>query len=424
MIRAQTSLPFHPLTILVDPPDILVGRVDIESYAAFPEDGVALLKQLQAGMSLQKAQTWYLEQYGEAIDMADFIETLRELHFLQEEGEEIGRVSSASAFWQRVGQAAFAPFAWLIYGGIVGMSIFVMIALPYLRPANGNIFFTPYISLLELGLFCGQFPGMLFHEGFHMLAGLRLGIPSRLRIGRRLYFLVFETRLSGLWSVPRRQRYLPFLAGMLGDVLWFSVMTIMAGIFYTSGVPFSPGSFFRAMAFLTMLRLIWQFYFYLETDIYYVLTTALHCVNLQQTTRQFLLQRLSRLLAWKSALVDEDQWNPRDRQLAPWYAPLFLGGYLFSTATLLFIGVPVGWQFLQAVVAQLFSQAVFTSLFWNTLLFLGINVFQVGLLAFLVFRDIRQARMQARQKKLRMQAIYEPGRTDREANEASSSYTR
>lgn len=175
---------------------------------------------------------------------------------------------------------------------------------------------------------------------------------------------------------------------------------------------------------LTILRLIWQFYFYLETDIYYVLTTALRCVNLQQTTRQFLLQRLFRLIGWQRTPVEEEQWNPRDRQLAPWYAPFFLGGYLFSTATILFIGVPIGWQFLQAIGAQLFGPAVFTSLSWNTLLFLGINVFQVGLLTFLVFRDIRLARLQARERQRRMQAAYRPGLTDEEANRLSSSSTR
>lgn len=401
MIHTETSLTFHPLTILDDPPDIMVGRMDIESYAAFPEDGAALIQQLQAGMSLQAAKAWYQEQYGETLDLADFIETLQDLRFLREEGEEAGVVPAPSAFWQWAGRAAFSFPAWLLYSAIIGFSLYLMFRFSYLRPADNNIFFTPYISLLELGLFLGQFPGMLFHEGFHVLAGLRLGIPSRLSIGRRFYFLVFETHLNGLWSVPHQKRYLPYLAGMLGDVLWFSILTILASILYTPGAPFSLGSFFRAMAFLTTLRLIWQFYFYLQTDLYYVFTNALRCVDLQQTTGQFLFNRLYRLVGWRRRIVDEEQWNPRDRQVARWYMPFFLAGYIFSTATLILVGVPIAWQLLNLVVVQLFSHTALTASFWNIVLFLALNGLQLALIVILAVKEYRKAWMQAKARKLR-----------------------
>jgi len=400
MTNTETSLTFHPLTILADPPDIMVGRMDIGSYAAFPEDGVELLKQLQTGMHLQAAEVWYQEQYGESLDLADFIETLRDLQFLQEEGEEVGKVLAPSVFWQWVGRAAFSIPAWILYIGIISICLYLMIRLPYLRPSNNNIVFTPYISLLELGLFFGQFPGILFHESFHMLAGRRLGIPTRLSIGRRFYFLVFETHLDGLWSVPRRKRYLPFLAGILGDVLWFSILTILASQTYTPAVPFSFGAFLRAMALLTALRLVWQFYFYLQTDLYYVFINALRCVNLQQTTRQFLFNCFYRLVGWQTRIVDEEQWNPRDRQVVRWYIPFFLGGYLFSTVIFLFVGVPVALQLLQLVATQLFTHAALTTSFWNVILFLVLNGVQFGLIVGLVIMECRKAWIRAKKKKL------------------------
>jgi len=313
----ETPLSFHPLTILADPPDLLVGRTDIESYAAFPEDGIALLKQLQAGMSPHMAETWYQEQYGETLDVADFIATLRDLQFLQEEGEEAGVAPTPSAFWQWMGRAAFSPPAWLLYSVTVGFCLFLMLRFDYLRPANSNLFFTPYISLLELGLFFGQFPGLFFHESFHMLAGLRLGLPARLRIGRRYYFLVFETHLTGLWGVPRRKRYLPFLAGMLGDVLWVCLMTILASLIYTPAMPFSFGAFLRAMAFLTVLRLLWQFYFYLQTDLYHVFTNALRCINLQHVFHNEKVPQIltRKVITWGIASFSCHKGMGRDRAL-------------------------------------------------------------------------------------------------------------
>jgi len=395
-MSTETSLVFHPLTILNDPPDSMVGRADIESYAAFPEDGVALLKQLQAGMSPQAAEAWYQQQFGESLDLADFIATLRDLQFLQEEGEEVGTMPTLSAFWQWIGRAAFSPPAWLLYGAVMCLCLYLMLHFSYLRPVASNVFFTPYISLLELGLFFGQFPGIFFHESFHVLAGLRLGIPSRLSIGRRFSFVVFETHLNGLWNVPRQKRYLPFLAGMLGDVLWFSLMTILASLTF----PSPASDFLRAMAFLTTLRLIWQFYFYLQTDLYYVFTTAFRCVNLQQTTRQLVLNSFYRLVRWKTRIIDEEQWNPRDRQIARWYALFFLGGYFFSTATALFVGMPITFQFLRLAIVQTFNNVVFTPGFWNSFIFLVLNGLQFGLIISLIIKECWQTWGQARERKL------------------------
>jgi hypothetical protein len=395
-MSTETSLAFHPLTILEEPPDSMVGRVDIESYAAFPEDGVALLKHLQAGMSPQAAEAWYQQQFGESLDIADFIATLRDLQFLQEEGEEVGMVPTPSAFWQWIGRAAFSPPAWLLYSAIMSLCVYLMLRFPSLRPVSSHLFFTSYISLIELGLFFGQIPGIFFHEGFHALAGLRLGIPARLSIGRRFYFLVFETHLNGLWSVPRQRRYLPFLAGMLGDVLWFSLMTILARLTFPS--PLS--AFALAMAFLTILRLIWQFYFYLQTDIYYVFTTALRCVDLQQTTRQLVLNGFYRLVGWKTRIIDEDQWHPRDQQVARWYALFFLGGYFFSTTTLLFVGVPTTFQFLRLAIVQLLNNTAFTPGFWNIVVFLTLNGLQLGLVLYLIIKGRWQGRKQAREREL------------------------
>src|SRR5215813_14706271 len=68
----------------------------------------------------------------------------------------------------------------------------------------------------------------LVHEGYHALAGRRLGLNSTLRIGHRFIYVVFETSLDGLVAVPRRQRYLPMLAGMLTDVVALAALILAA----------------------------------------------------------------------------------------------------------------------------------------------------------------------------------------------------
>lgn len=396
----DTKLLFYPLTFVPDAPDVIIGRKDIDSYAAFPEDGAELLKQLQAGNTVEAAITWYQERYGETLDIADFLETLRDLQFLRENGEaEQGApVKQASPFWFWLGRAAFSPVAWLIYAALFLYSLWQMIRLPYLLPSYHNVFFSPYLVVLELGLFFGQFPGLLFHECYHILAGKRLGVSSRLGVGRRLYFLVFETHLDGLWSVPRKARYLPFLAGMVGDVLWFSMLVIIASFAYTPGNPYTfPGAFCLALALSTVLRFVWQFYFYLQTDIYYVFCNAFRCVDLQQTTWQYIWNRIYRLFRWKDKLQDEEEWHPRDKQVARWYSLFFGAGYLFSIGTLLLIGIPTAIQIFTRIL-HLILLHTFNTDFWDACVFISLNAIQVIVLA-LVF--LREYRARNRERRLR-----------------------
>ncbi len=399
---ADSLLSFYPLTFVADTPDVIVGRKDIDSYAAFPEDGAELLKQLQAGSRPEEAASWYQDRYGETINMADFLETLHDLQFLREDGEEVSATLPAqpSTLWQRLGQALFSPVAWLIYAAIFGYCLFLMLHFPYLLPNYRNIFFSPYLVILELGLYFGQFPGILFHESYHMLAGKRLGISSRLGVGRRLYILVFETYLDGLWSVPRKNRYLPFLAGMLGDTLWFSLLMIIASLTYNPAQPFSfPGAFCLALAFSTVLRFIWQFYFYLETDIYYVFTNAFRCVDLQQTTRQYLWNRFYRLLGRADKIQDEEEWHPRDRQVARWYGFFFAAGYLFTLGTLFLAGIPTAVRIFTGVVQHIAVHNTLDAGFWDACVFLFLNVLQLAVVAAVFLRE-----QQVRRRKKRVAA--------------------
>ncbi len=390
-VISDSSLKFYPLTFVPDEPDVVIGRMDIDSFATFPEDGAELLKKLQAGMAFQEAAEWYERQYGEPIDIADFLETLRDLQFLREGAEaDAPLVPAKTVSWQWLGKAMFSPVAWIIYALMIGYCGYLMLRFPYLRLSYSHIFFSPYFTVIELVLFFAQFPGILFHEGFHMLAGQRLGIPSRMGIGRRLYFIVFETHLTGLWSVPRKARYLPFLAGMLGDVLWMTILIILASFTYNPAVPYSfPGLLFLGLAFATMLRFIWQFYFYLQTDLYYVVTNAFRCVDLQQTTRRYILNRFNRLLGRTNKIEDEELWYPRDRQVARWYAPFFAAGYLFSTLTFLFLALPVAIRFLSGVAAHLFLSTSFSPDFWDSSIFLLLNVLQFVVVVYIFIRERR-----------------------------------
>jgi hypothetical protein len=45
------------------------------------------------------------------------------------------------------------------------------------------------------------------HELAHLAAARSLGVPARIGLSTRLFYLVAQTDVSGIWAAPRRARY-------------------------------------------------------------------------------------------------------------------------------------------------------------------------------------------------------------------------
>ena len=355
-MKNTSSLTFHQLSILHDGQSTMVGRPDKESYAYFPEDAVALLQQLQQGMCPDQAEIWYKQQYGEEVDIEDFLMTLRDLQFIREANDEDSpqKINTSAIFLQKLGKTIFSPFAFIVYFTLFVICLYAIFRFPALVPNRQDIFFSPSLILIEVTLLLFQILAVLFHESFHVLASRRIGIPTTITVGHRLGTLTLETSLTNLWSIPRRSRYLPLLAGMLADIIIFSICIEIAWISMPSAKTVSPlGTFCLAAAYTTLLRLAWQFLFYLRTDLYYVIATALGCVDLQNTTRAYIRNLFYLLLRRVDKLEDATQWHPRDRQVVRLYMPIYLVGYGISLGLLLFVGAPLTIQFLSIMLTYL-----------------------------------------------------------------------
>jgi hypothetical protein len=139
------------------------------------------------------------------------------------------------------------------------------------------------------------------------------------------------------------------LAGMVADVLVFSMLTLAADLTRRpDGRLSTTGGICLALAFGTVLRFCWQFYFYLRTDIYHVICVVLGCIDLHGTAREVLANRVDRLRR-RPARFDESRWHPRDRRAARWYSWLLPVGHVFSIGVLVVAAVPVAYRFLSGV---------------------------------------------------------------------------
>jgi hypothetical protein len=387
-ITVGTTVRLQPLTYVDEGDEVMVGRPDTGSYGAFPPEGAELLRALESGGTLESGARRWHDQTGETLDVPDFLDVLTNLGFVV--GDNEIRVERQPVRWQRLGRMLFSPLAWLLYATVIAVGLTVMVLDPSVRPHYGNIFFTSHLAVITVVLALAQFPLLLVHEAFHALAARRLNLPSTLGIGRRFYYLVAETRLDSLYSVPRGQRYLPFLAGALIDAVGVGAFTTLSAAGQHWGAPAWLSGLALALAFSGVVRILWECLFYLETDFYFAISTAAGCTDLHAAARHRVRSWL-RVAFRRPAKPVDDEWSEHDLKAARWYAPLMVTGYGLSLGLLATVGIPTAVRFWSTAIDRLDGSQPQT--FWglaDTLFFVALSLAELGLLAYVTIRDLRR----------------------------------
>lgn len=383
----ERALEFHRLSFVPDGEDVVVGRMDTGAYAVLPADGAELLRKLSSGLGPAAAAEWYRAEFDEDVDIDDFVAEIAELGFVRVAGETA--TTEAPPRFQWLGRALFSPVAWVVYALIVIW--WAVVAAPHsdILPHPAQVYFTGSLVAVQLVVVASQIPFGFLHESFHVLAGQRLGLSSTLAVSNRFTYVVFETRINGLMSVPRRQRYLPVCAGMLVDVVVLCLLDLIAELTRSPGGALSfLGRLCLTLAFTTVARIGWQFLLYLRTDLYFVLATALRCHDLHDAGVAIFRNRLHRLTGRTAKLVDETQWTERDRRIGAWYGWFICSGILVAVCLAVFLTVPVLVRFARQVVVGLVA-ADHGGTFWDAVVSLLLLVVQFALPAVLARRKRR-----------------------------------
>ncbi|MFE2720782.1 hypothetical protein [Kitasatospora sp. NPDC059327] len=378
-------VPLRRLVYLAEADEVTIGSPETDTYAVFPADGAELVRMLADGATPRAAAARYEAVHGESVDIADLIEALADLDLVRP--ADAPAEETAPVRWQRLGRLVFSRPALIGYALVTALAVVEMIRVPRLVPTIDKIFFSPSYTLVVVVLFLGQVPLLALHESFHALAGRRLGLRSKLSVGRRLVYLVLETSLDGLVSVPRRQRYLPIMAGMLADVLAIAVLTLVADA--TLGAADGVASFCLAIAYATVLRLAWQGFFYLRTDLYVLLGTLLGSVNLHAAAADVLRNAVRRVTGRPP--LDLSAHHPVDRRAARWYAWLMVVGYAFTLTMFAGVVVPTAYRLLHDVWMRLSGQASVAGRL-DSLALMLLSLGQTAAVVVLAARERRAAR--------------------------------
>jgi hypothetical protein len=355
-----------------------------------------LLELLRTRRTLGEVSAEAERELGRDVDVVDFAQSLLELGFATvadaggvEADQGVTCPSTPPSRWLR---CSFSRLAWIVYAACAAAGIGLLAVRPALFPRASDLFFldTPARSLAALTVIIYALAAV--HEGCHWLAARAEGIDSRITVSRRLYFLVLEIDLTGLWSLPRRRRYGPLLAGMAFDaLLLFPVLLARFG----EGVGWwrlgdSAARLLAALTFVQVAALMSQFWIFVRTDVYAVLITATGCVNLFRVN-QLMVRRALRIMTIEQERELRDA-HERDRVVARWYRWIYLGGLGAATWFFLVYFAPATIELATWIVASVAHAGVGSEQFWEALVFGGL-IFSPRLITFVVaLRDLRRWR--------------------------------
>ena len=213
----------------------------------------------------------------------------------------------------------------------------LLVSTPELRPTfeDGFIVDAPLPAMLLLAAI-GTATGLL-HEVAHVVAAARFGVRSRLSISRRLFVIVYQTDLTGLWALPRRQRAVPIGAGMTSDAAILGLLLITELLLPADPHPLVP-AVIRALVLLKVTALLFQFEAFMRTDGYALFALATRSRNLWAVKGAVARAVVNRATADDRRMLAVT--NPREVKWAKLYLLLYLPGVVWATWYLVAFGIP------------------------------------------------------------------------------------
>ncbi|NNB90765.1 hypothetical protein HI113_17400 [Corallococcus exiguus] len=347
------SVTVHPFTRQAGSDEVVIGPTPAGRFLSLPLEAVALLDELALGKTVSEARTWYESRYGEEPDIEGLLEHLSAYGIVSLPGtvpQPAPSVTPAATrptyhltfISERVARFFFGRVAVALYGAVILAGVVALVTHPGLLPTWRALFIPEHITATSLLVMFLSLSTLALHELAHLVAARSRGVSCRLGFGNRLWTLVAETDMTGVWALPRSQRFLPILAGPIYDAVCASLVLLVLlasqkGLILLSEWMLRIGTI---LLFIHGMRLLWQCYFYVRTDFYYALTTFWDCKDLMQDTEDFLRNQLARLRG-RSGPVDQSHIPQRERRVIARYSAVWLAGRMLAFGLVFFVQVPL-----------------------------------------------------------------------------------
>ena len=363
MDEQHTFAAVHPLIRQTDGGELILGRADTGVFLALPPEVCEILDRFAEGCSLAETRRRYRAVHGDDPDLQGLIAALAEHAFVLPVAEAAaagvrelpppaGTARRHHLTWipRRWARAAMSPPVLAAGAAVVLLAVAAALARPQVLPGWRALFAPEHLTLLAFFTMGFSLVTTACHELAHLVAAQAAGVDCRLGFGNRLWILVAETDMTGVWGLPRRKRYLPILAGPLLDLVSAAALVLLLFGVDAGWLGLSPLllRFAQAAFFVYLMRLSWQCMFFVRTDFYYAFASLFGAKNLMQDTEDLLRNRLARARR-RPAPVDQSAIAPAEMRVVRAYAWIWLLGRLGALGLLVTVQLPLFVAYITAI---------------------------------------------------------------------------
>lgn len=347
-MSGDTRIELVPLRMRPDGNDFIIGRPAAGSYLALSHDALVATELLRDGRSIADTRSALSGRHGgEVIRLRPLLQSLLTAGLVTAV-DGVRLPDAVPAGRHHLTRLRRNHVAWLFslpalgaYLALVGAALAITLGDPRYLPRPADVFVStdPWINLAAL--WAVSIAAITTHELAHFAAAAFLGIRARFSLGNRLFFGVAQTDLTELWLVDRNRRYLAYVAGMASDLVLGSAAVVVLWLAGHGIGPLPPAlsAGLRLAVLVFACGILWQFNFYLRTDVYYLVANATGCRNLARDARAYLKARLVRVFS--RAQPDPLAGVPaNERRFVRVFAVVMVAGTAFAmTAVALYLAV-------------------------------------------------------------------------------------
>jgi len=177
--------------------------------------------------------------------------------------------------------------------------------------------------------------------------------------------------MNPLWSIERKKRYLPFLAGMA----WDSVILLLALVFqYIYQQDLIIVGYMRLIVLIQVYKFLWHLLIFFRTDLYYVLITITNSSNLLGQAVLYLKKIYS-----KSARIEWSKLKQNEQAISRVFSFIYLVGIFSAILLFSFFSIPGFLIAVSKAITNLANNSWQSLYFWDGTIVIVLAFFNLAL---------------------------------------------
>jgi len=315
--------------------DYIIGNG--KNYLNVPEIGIEVIKLCDGSRTIKDIEEILYKDKKIEVDVIDFISTLSDMGILEEVNIKkniFDKIEPKHVNW------LFSIPLKVIFITLIIFTAFVLYQHPLFFPNYNSIMWTTSPTVSTLTFFISTWILVYIHEISHVLAARSLNIPASISLGTRLQFLVVQTEVSNAWVLHKNKRYRVYLAGLFSDLFLFCLGESSLYFIDRNAISY----FIKMLLLIKVAQIIWQFLFFMKTDIYYTLANFWGEKNLLADSLDYIKNRRKE----RSSILNTN----KHVKIYGWF---IVFGRLISFLFLIIYTVPISFTIIKKSVTNIFD---------------------------------------------------------------------